>query len=557
MKPKLIYSTFFSCIIYATAFAQFTLPAQKELGGSNNDNLASVCLTRDGGFIAGGTSFSDKSFEKSENGRGNGDYWVIKVDSHGNIQWDKTIGGNGFDEFKSVIQTSDGGYALVGSSNSNISFEKTENSYGSSDYWLVKLDKMGNVQWDKTIGGSGDDYVEEIIQTKDDGYILAGSSNSNISADKSANSRGGMDVWVVKLNKYGEKVWDKTFGGNDDDWCSSFAATVDGGVIVCGSSLSNISGEKTENSRGGFDYWLLKLDSKGSLEWDKTVGGNGNEFCQNVFQTADKGYIIAGSSLSGISGEKTESDRGGADYWAVKLDKNRKIEWDKTIGGNGDDWCNVMIQTKSGGYMLAGSSLSSPDSTGGGDKSEYSRGGADYWIVNLNHNGQLLWDKTIGGYYDDWGDAVAELRENEFLIGGFSYSPEGADKTEFNRGDADYWIVQLNYKKHGGTSEVAAENTYSQNKLSAATLFSVYPNPFSNNTNISFTLSQSQKVCISIFNINGKLITTLADAQMEAGTHQLTWNARNENGSAVIAGTYLLKLQAGSYADTKKLVILK
>ena len=536
MKPKFFNLTFLICMMYANAFTQITITAQKTIGGSGGDFFVSLAATNDGGLISGGTSYSDMSFEKSENGRGNGDYWVVKMDKDRNIQWDKTIGGSGFDEFKSVIQTSDGGYAFIGSSNSNISFEKSESSRGSSDYWLVKLDAMGNIQWDKTIGSSGDDYVEELIQTKDGGFILAGSSNSNISGEKSANGRGGMDVWIVKLNKLGEKVWDKTFGGNNDDWCSSFAGTADGGVIIGGSSLSNISGEKTENTRGGFDYWVLKLDSKGTLQWDKTIGGDAHEFCQNIFQTADRGYIIAGSSLSGISGEKTEYSRGGADYWAVKLDKNGNIQWDKTIGGSGDDWCNAMIQTKSHGYMLIGGSLSSAS----GDKSEYDRGGSDYWLVNLDRKGKLLGEKTVGGYYDDWGSAVAEPEKNTFWIGGHSYSPIGADKTEFARDNGDYWIVKLEYDKHASLTDSVSENVYSQlmqKKLSDAA-FTVYPNPAKNILNIH-TYS---KALISLTDLSGKIILT----KTIEGSDLI-------DVSKLSAGIYILK--NNTTGETKKIMV--
>ena len=359
------------------------------MGGSESDFFTTMRSTSDGGLIAGGTSYSNKSFEKSADGRGNGDYWIVKTDKHGKIQWDKTIGGNDNDNLASVIQTSDGGYALIGTSTSNTSFEKSEDSRGSSDYWLVKLDSKGNIQWDKTIGGNGSEYIDNIVQTKDGGYILAGSSDSKISGEKSENSRGGFDYWVVKLDKTGKKIWDKTVGGSYDEWCSPLALTNDGGVIVGGFSYSNISGEKTENSRGGGDYWLVKLDGKGNMQWGKTIGGSADDYCHGLYQTPDGGYIIAGSSLSGISGEKTEYNRGGADYWAVKLDKNRNIQWDKTIGGSADDWCSNhgLILTKSGGYMIVGGSLSSAS----GDKSEYSRGGADYWVVNLAYNGKFLW----------------------------------------------------------------------------------------------------------------------------------------------------------------------
>lgn len=330
-------------------------------------------VTSDGGLIAGGTSYSDSSYEKLQNGKGNGDYWIVKMDKNGAIQWSKTIGGSGNDNFKSIIQTSDGGYAVIGESQSNISYDKTENCRGSSDYWLVKLDSKGSIQWDKTIGGSGTEYIDHIVQTGDGGYILAGSSNSRISGDKTQDSIGYYDYWVVKLDKTGKKLWDKTIGGTDYDWCSPVTLTNDGGVILGGFSLSNISGNKTENSRGGYDYWLVKLDGNGNIQWDKTIGGNADEYCHGLIQTADGGYVIGGSSLSGISGEKTDSSRGGADYWVVKIDKNRKVLWNKTVGGNADDWCNQMIKTSSGSYMLMGGS----QSTASGDKQEDSRGGAD------------------------------------------------------------------------------------------------------------------------------------------------------------------------------------
>lgn len=559
MKIKILNLTFLICIIYVNAFTQITITVQKTLGGSGADYFTCLTPTRDGGLISGGTSFSDISFEKSENGRGNGDYWVVKTDKLGKIQWDKTIGGSDNDNLKSIIQTSDGGYALIGESSSNISFEKSENSRGSSDYWLVKLDSKGNIQWDKTIGGSGTEYIDNFVQTEDGGYILAGSSDSYISGEKSENSRGFFDYWVVKLNKYGKKIWDKTIGGNGYDWCSPISLTKDGGVIVGGFSNSNISGEKTEDSRGGSDYWLVKLDSRGNIQWDKTIGGSADEYCHGIDQTDDGGYIIAGSSLSGVSGEKTEYNRGGADYWAVKIDRNRKIQWDKTIGGSGDDWCNNMIQTKSGGYMLVGGSLSSPDSSGRGDKSEYSRGGADYWVVNLDNRGKLIWEKTIGGYYDDWGDAVAEPQKNLFWVGGLSYSPIGADKTDFARDNGDYWIVQLNYKKSCADADAIAADVYSQsiqeNLVEKA--LTAYPNPFSTSTTISFTLLQSQKVSIQIFDIEGRLIKTLANEQMATGVHQITWNATNESGGVIANGMYYLKINSGRYAETKKISVVK
>lgn len=431
---------------------------------------------------------------------------------------------------------------IKGESRSNISFEKTENSRGQSDFWLVKLDGMGNIQWDKTIGGSGTEYIDHIEQTSDGAYILAGSTDSYMSGEKSEDSRGAIDYWVVKLDAYGKKVWDKTLGGNSYDWCSPFALTNDGGVIVGGFSLSNISGEKTENSRGGSDYWLVKLDGVGNIQWDKTIGGSADEWCHGLYQSAGGDYVIGGSSISGISGEKTAYNRGGADYWVVKIDKKRNVQWDKTIGGNGDDWCNAMIQTRSGGYMFVGGSLSYPDSTGGGDKSEYSRGGADYWVVNLNHKGQLLWEKTIGGYYDDWGGAVAEPEKNVFWIGGLSYSPIGADKTEFARDNGDYWIVKLNYDKHSSPKDSASKKVFSQliQKNLNDIAFTAYPNPVRNILNI-YT---SSKALVSLTDQSGKIIL----AKTIEGNGLIDF-------SRFSAGVYILK--NNTTGETKKIIVSK
>ena len=187
-----------------------------------------------------------------------GDYWVTKINSAGSIQWEKSIGGNDLDELKSIQLTTDGGYIIGGSSFSNISGDKTENKRGFEDFWIVKLGSSGNIQWQKTIGGINHDYLYSIEQSPDGGYITGGFSSSNISGDKTENSKGFEDYWLVKLDASGNILWQKTIGGNGDDELRSLQITADGGFILAGSSLSDISGDKTENSWGASDYWILK-----------------------------------------------------------------------------------------------------------------------------------------------------------------------------------------------------------------------------------------------------------------------------------------------------------
>jgi hypothetical protein len=191
--------------IWIKAFAQPIITFQKTIGGTANDFSDCMALTKDGGVILGGISYSNISYEKTENNIGDADYWIVKLNSSGKILWDKTIGGAGDDEIASVQETNDGGYILGGYSSSNKSGDKTQSSKGKYDYWIVKLDSSRNVQWDKTIGGNKDEYLGAVSEIPGGGYIVGGSSRSDISGDKKDSSRGNYDYWVVEQNDWGEK----------------------------------------------------------------------------------------------------------------------------------------------------------------------------------------------------------------------------------------------------------------------------------------------------------------------------------------------------------------
>lgn len=296
------------------------------------------------------------------------------------IQWQNTIGANFDDYLFAIQQTADGGYILGGYSNSSISGDKTENPLGGhADDWVVKLDATGAIQWENTIGGSGYEYINSIQQTTDGGYILGGSSDSNISSDKTENCLGDLDFWVVKLDANGAFQWQNTIGGSDYDALYVVKQTADGGYILGGSSKSNISGDKTDDSFGDEDYWLLKLDATGNIKWQRTIGGSDFDVLNSLQQTADGGYILGGYSASDISGDKTENSLGIDDYWVLKLDSIGIIQWQNTIGGSGYDGISSLQQTADGGYILGGFS----ESNISGDKTEDSHGSTDYWVIKL------------------------------------------------------------------------------------------------------------------------------------------------------------------------------
>ena len=252
---------------------------------------------------------------------------MVKLDASGNIQWQNTIGGYENDNLYSLQQTTDGGYILGGRSMSNATGDKTENSQGLDDYWVVKIDATGNIQWQNTIGGNSWDELESIEQTSDGGYILGGSSDSDNSGDKTENSQGDFDYWVVKLDATGNLQWQNTIGGDNWDKLKSIQQTTDGSYIFGGYSSSNISGDKTENSQGNYDYWVINIDSIGNILWQNTIGGLYAEALSSIKQTIDGGYIIGGQSVSPISGDKTEDSQGNNDYWVIKLtDKYNLID---------------------------------------------------------------------------------------------------------------------------------------------------------------------------------------------------------------------------------------
>ncbi|MBK7681943.1 MAG: hypothetical protein IPJ26_05500 [Bacteroidetes bacterium] len=234
------------------------------------------------------------------------------------IEWQNTIGGSLLDDLRSIQQTVDGGYILGGFSSSGIFADKTENSFGLIDYWIVKNRLKWFNQMAKYHRGGSNDYLNSIELTSDGGYILGGYSLSNISGSKTENNLGSWDYWIVKTDSLGNIQWQNTIGGSNWDYLTSIKQTTDGGYILGGHSFSNTSGDKTENTNGDNDFWIVKVDSIGIIQWQNTIGGSKDDQLASIVQTSDGGYIIGGFSESNISGDKTENCLGSTDYWIVK-----------------------------------------------------------------------------------------------------------------------------------------------------------------------------------------------------------------------------------------------
>lgn len=420
---------------------------QNTIGGSHSDQVSDISPTSDGGYIIGGTSLSDISGDKTQNSNGSWDLWIVKISGTGVLEWEKTIGGNDSDFLNSIFQTTDGGYLVTAHSSSNISGDKTENSKGESDYWILKLDAIGTIVWQHTYGGNATDYDAKAHQTSDGGYIVAGSSESGISGDKTDPSHGFYDIWVLKLDAIGSIVWQKTIGGSSYEVFESIALTNDGGYIINSSSDSPFSGDKSENSNGSDDYWVIKLSADGTVQWDRTLGGTEVDSGVDAIPTMDGGYLVGGYSISPASGDKSESPVGKFDYWLVKLDGNGTIVWDRTVGREYDDFLTDMVELPNGDFLLTGSSQGVKPGPRPYNRNvasdEPSKGYVDNWFVTLDASGVITGEKIIGGDSSEFPANVVLTSDGGFVVATTSTSYISGDKTQDSKGRDDFWVYKM------------------------------------------------------------------------------------------------------------------
>jgi uncharacterized delta-60 repeat protein len=374
-----------------------TAPMAKSYGGSYDDSARSIQETSDGGYIVAGRTYSF--------GAGSYDFWILKLNSDGTVSWQKAYGSADEDWAQSIQQTTDGGYIVAG---------HTYSYSASYDFWVLKLNSSGAVTWQKTYGGSYSDYAYSIQQTTDGGYIVAGETRSF--------GAGYDDIWVLKLTSTGTVSWQKTYGGTDNDWASSIQQTSDGGYIVAGftysfhnggdvwvlklASSGSISWQKRyggtsgdwaesvqQTSDGGYivagvtetfdaygDIWVLKLTSAGVVSWQKAYGSADEDYAYSVQQTSDGGYIVAGWTYS------YSADN---DFWLLKLTDTGAISWQKRYGGSWSDCAYSIRQTNDGGYIMAG------------DTDSFGAGYTDFWVVRLTSAGTITFNAPSGAHMTD------------------------------------------------------------------------------------------------------------------------------------------------------------
>ena len=559
---------------------------KKNYGLNTADDFGrAVVETSDGSIVVAGYTGSY--------GAGGFDVWLIKTDSDGNLLWTKTFGGTGDDYGYSMKQTDDGGFIIGGATNSY--------GVGGLDYYLVKTDSLGDTLWTRTFGESNDDICWSLALA-DDGYIIAGGKNMQPNHP---------DFWIIKLNLSGSLRWEKVYGTSGDEVPWAISTSSDNGFVVTGYYPSHF-----------FDGWLIKLDSEGDSLWSKQYSSPGSEsdFFKSVVETNDHGYILAGKYYNGFPG----------DVWLLKTDSLGNTEWERTYDYQNDyDIGYSVQQTIDGGYIVCGSGqwdvnygwIIRTDSVGDtlwtksiesyskinnfttlytvcysviqASNGDYIVAGNQPQLPASDHAQQVMllrissdiipvelttFNATVtqNSVSLIWQTATEtnnsgfEIERNEMsnvkgqtdwqvvgFIPGFGTTTEPKSYSyvdeNLSAGNYQYRLKQIDFD---GSFEYFPNAFGIEVEITSPTEFSLeqnYPNPFNPSTNIKYTISSRQFVTLKIFNSLGEEIETLVNEFQDAGVHSKLYIVN----STLPSGVYYYQLKAGSFVETKKMILLR
>lgn len=401
------------------------------LGGSLNELASSVISFNDGAYAVIGYSQSiDGDIETSKT-TSQYDFWVLKFDSTDTLLWQRTYGGSNDEKAYSAITTSDNGFAITGYNKSNDG--DLNANEGFEDIWVLKLDSLGNIQWQTTTGFPGTDQGFSLIETEDGGYFVGGildvtASNGEGNFLAKAKHAGG-DYWGIKLDGNGNLEWRKFFGGSNSDTCNAVIETSDGYILAGATDSTDID---ISNNNGSYDFWIVKIDKNGILLWEKNFGGSEIDEARAITTTDDGNFMIVGDTRS--SDQDIANNNGGADLWIIKINPDGKLLWEKNFGGTSFDVARSISKTNNGGYIISGSSRSL-------DNGFTNQGQNDAWILKISSEGNQEWQQTIGGSNIDFLYDAIQLNDGSYIAVGESSSSDGDINT--NKGFSDLLIIKL------------------------------------------------------------------------------------------------------------------
>jgi hypothetical protein len=417
---------------HSNSIGQFTTtrPAvntwARTYGGLNADIGYFILPLNDGGAVFVGNSDSNNSGDFQYSKRGAYDAWMARVDANGALLWIKNYGGLGDDNLRGIQDSGDGNFIVIGHTNSTESTLGT--NWGDYDIWVMKITPTGDVLWSRKFGGSGADFGFSVQPTADRGYVCAGrtsSSNGQVSGQ-----HGGADAWVFKINSEGTMQWQRCLGGSGDETALSLAATGDGGGVMAG-QVGSSDGDLSGVPRlAGKDMWVVKLTPSGSsatIDWQRADLGGGGEDIATSVQVVSNEAIVAfqvSTTSNSTDGKVAKLSMGTGSPTGTSI----------LLGNSQRDEINYLQPTSDGGYILAGTTEST-------NVPGY-KGASDAWVIKLNASLNVEWQKAFGGSGIDQGNCIRPLDQGYILVG-FASSTNNGDVPN-GKGNYDVFVVKMN-----------------------------------------------------------------------------------------------------------------
>jgi hypothetical protein len=454
MKTTTLYALFLLYTFQINA-QEFEIIFQQCYGGSLVEGATTLIPQEDALIVFGGTYSNDGDVSFNH---GKSDYWLFMNDAMGQIIWEKTYGGSEDEYVANMLPTPDGGYLMFGDTYSN-NGDVGCNHSTNGDWWLVKTDSLGNIQWSRCYGGTHKETASQLIYAHEGGYVMTGKTGS-VDGDISHNN-GTYDVWVVKVDWEGEILWERTYGGSSFDYAYAIGITTDGGYIVGGgASSSNGDVQCGAGLPGSSAAWVLKLDQHGLLEWQTCFGGSNSDVLVDIMQTQGGGYVFLGVTDSDDGDvdcfHGTPGNSNTMDMWVVKLDETGEIEWHRCLGGTGFDSPKFIRQLQDGGYLVGGATTSRDGTV---VCNESLPGTFTVILYKLSPEGEIEWTKCLGSQVDNLLLSMHMFSDYHFLLGATTRT-WGMDVDCDLKGETDIWIVEIMdtttmlHENHQGTMQL-------------------------------------------------------------------------------------------------------
>ncbi len=463
------------------------------------------------------------------------------------VTFERLFGDEENDGLNSVWQTTDGGYILAGTT--------VPPGEDFTNILAVKTDKNGLNEWTVSLGEDNDtESAKSVLQTADGNYLVFGQTDSQ--------GEGALDMYLMKLGPDGSMIWDKTFGGKKDEQSHTMTSTTDGGYLLVGNTRS--FGDEFST-----DLYVVKVNSNGDFNWQKTYGGIGGESVNEIIQTSDGNYVMAGTTSS--------MGAGSFDVYIIKIDGNGNLLWEKTFGGSGEDEGNDITELENGTFAISGYTVS------------YGAGGKDILLLNIDASGNALWYKVFGNNLQDIAYTIASTSSTIIVTGQISQTVNkrsfniivtdlqgnlikqvsaASGKVGVNASDAiinseGNLVLVGSSGSYSSSSEAYILNTSDFNVASSVEtsenavisnfeLFQNYPNPFNNTTQITFNLTEASVITLDIFDITGKKVITLLNSYLDAGLHRIPYEGKN-----LSSGVYFIVLKAPTNFQVKQMMLLR